>query len=440
MNDEVFQRTSLRIISAKKKKNGSTSERIEARKKELLRDQAEHKELLAELSKQNHDAEKIAVLVSQKIKNELLRDTTSKDFENFHDENIIRSSIENLWKALGRNLDVAQCEDLAEKVIQTLQATPYNSVNILEIKSSTTLKEITQFFLEEAQDVRLKKAKASWKHQKKELEKIFSVRKSENKKLERESIQDTENEKLRENTRDAKNKESTKNDTFDTKSEKLKKIENEELVRKSVQNAENERLREENEELINERAQHLKNEKLAIEELTKKNALYAESEEKLRKTKNENLQENIQNTRNKTSTKNNASELFLENLSKLSPEDRWKIAEKILGNINTQDISGISSSKLKALADYIASIDKDFARKINLEDLLDTDEKEIFDESKKSQQSITTNFFKKIFRSKLFWLLLILVLIVSFFVVMDEKIDFKEIFSINTTEASQELI
>ena len=75
----------MRIISRGEKETENILEKIEAKKKELLQNQAEHEELLAELSKQNCDMQKIAALVSREIKNEFLKNESGNGF---HDKNI----------------------------------------------------------------------------------------------------------------------------------------------------------------------------------------------------------------------------------------------------------------------------------------------------------------------------------------------------------------
>ncbi|MCK5471839.1 hypothetical protein KAI54_01475 [Candidatus Gracilibacteria bacterium] len=293
INNEIFQKTSLRIVSRRKNETENIGEKIEAKKKELLQNQANHEELLAELSRQNRNTQKIATLVLRGIKNEFLKNITNKDNKSsngFHDENITRSTIENLWKDLQKNLDVIQCKNLAKEVSQMLQTMQHNEESFTKNSMmSATLQKVTQLFSEEADNTRWKKAEDDWKQQKKELAKVFSAQKLGNKKL---------------------------------KSE-------------------------------------------------------------------------------------NALESFLENLDELSPDDRWKIANKILKTKN------ISPNNLNELADYIASVDKDLARKIDSKELFNFNEEKNIDETKKSWWSKLTPRLSVV----LIWLLLLFLALVVCFLI-----------------------
>ncbi|MBU1089757.1 hypothetical protein KKF38_03115 [Patescibacteria group bacterium] len=326
ISNEIFQRTSLRITSRRKKEAENISDKIEAKKEELLRNQAEHEELLVELSKQNCDTQKIATLVLREIKNEFLKNIVNENnkFDNgFCDENVTRSMIENLWKDLQKNLDVIQCKNLAKEVLQMLPAMQQGDENIPEIHfnnslMSVTLQKITQVFSEESDNARWQKAEDDWRQQKKGLEKIFASKKSA----------------------------------------------------------------EEGEQNVDGRG------------LIKNNA---------------------QGFKNKKIGGRNAVESFLENLDDLSPENRWKIAEKILKSIDPRSISGISPNNLKELAEYIASIDRSFARKINLENLLGAHKTKTVDKPKKSWWSLIADFFK----NKLVWLLLLFLVVVVGFLIFE---------------------
>ncbi|MFH1545925.1 MAG: hypothetical protein ABIE14_00930 [Patescibacteria group bacterium] len=324
IKNEIFQRTSLRITSRRKEETENISDKVEAKKKELSQDQAEHEELLAELAKQDCDAKKIATLVVREIKNEFLnnRDDNFSGVKNFYDENSVRGAIKNLWKDLQKNLNVIQCKNLAKEISQMLRAMQ-DDENFLEInfKNSTmsaVLQKVTQLFSEEAENARWEKAEDDWRQQKKGLEKIFASKKSA----------------------------------------------------------------EEGEQNVDGRG------------LIKNNA---------------------QGFKNKKIGGRNAVESFLENLDDLSPENRWKIAEKILKSIDPRSISGISPNNLKELAEYIASVDRSFARKINLENLLGAHKTKTVDKPKKSWWSLIADFFK----NKLVWLLLLFLVVVVGFLIFE---------------------
>lgn len=176
-NDEIFQETSLRVISLERKEKGNIFEKVEAKKKELLQNQAEHEELLEELAKQGGDTKKIAALVLREIKNNFLGNDANENC----DENITRSTIKNLWNDLQKNLDAVQCKNLAKEVLRALQtATAQRDRDLNEDlfaenfaaeknkKTSQGLQVIAQVFSEEADSAQLKKAKEDWQRQKKE--------------------------------------------------------------------------------------------------------------------------------------------------------------------------------------------------------------------------------------------------------------------------------